>query len=309
MTRVPLEEKTKSRLAGLEPDGITVFSLDSGKVRGALLSGTAMVAQARANHRLGILETVALGQAYVCAGLLASTLKGDDRITVRMDCSGPLRGYQVEARASGEVRGYLFNPSITLDRPLESFDLSPFIQGGVLSVTRRQTGRTEPFTGQIELSGGGIAAEMSRYCLLSEQTNTAFFASVRFDREGSLLGSGGLFLQALPGASPEALDWAEKVIAGAPSLGTWFGEGGTRRDFAIRHFLFSGIDFLGEKAVSFECPCERDRFLAFLSAMERQDLEMALKSGARDAEGRPCVEVSCHHCGTSYAFAPAELSI
>lgn len=307
MTQLPLEPGMEERLASLEPDGIEIFTLDSGLVRGALLSGTAMTARARANHRLGVLETVALGQAFVCSGLLGSTLKDQDRIAVRMDCAGPLRGFQVEARADGGVRGYLFNQSIVVDAPLESFDLAPFIQRGVLSVTRYQTGRTEPFTGQVELSGGGIAQELTRYCLVSEQTNTAFFASVRLDREGRLFGAGGLFLQALPGASQEALDWAEKVLAGAPSLGTWFGEGNTRRDFIIRHFLFSGVDFLGKKEIAFNCPCERRRFLAFLKSMDAQDLEEALNHGARDAEGRPCVEVTCHNCGSVYTFLPEEV--
>jgi molecular chaperone Hsp33 len=307
MTPAPIDPALAARYASLQPDGLEIFTLDGGKIRGALLSSTALTAQARANHRLGILETVALGQALACGALLSSTIKGRDRISIRMDCEGPLGGFNVDADASGDVRGYLFRDSIAVDKPLDSFDLAPFIQRGALSVTRTIEGRTKPFTGRSELSGRGIAGELSRYFLVSEQTNTAFFVSVRLDTEGKLLGSGGLFLQALPGADPEALDWAEKVIAEAPSLGTWFGEGKSRREFVIRHFLFAGVDFLGEKKARFFCPCGRERFRSYLLAMKPQDLEKALVDGNREREGKPCIEISCHSCGTVYVFMGDEL--
>ncbi len=307
MIEVQLEEEVQDHLRSLEADGLEIFTLNSGKIRGALASASTLVAQMRANHGLGILETLALGQASICAALLSATIKGDDRLSLRLDCKGPLGGFQVESNALGDVRGYLFSQEIVLENPLESLDLAPLIQGGSLSLTRFQGGKTEPFTGYCELGGGGIAAELSRYFLISEQTNTAFFTSVRLDPKGKLYGAGGLYLQALPGADPEALDWVERVLASAPSLGTWLGEGKSLRQFIIQSFLFSDIDFLGHKAISFSCPCSRKRFIALLSAMDKEEIGKALAEGAAFSEGRPCIEVRCQHCNTLYSIFPEEL--
>lgn len=112
-------------LASIPSDGVSIFTLggsegpNGGEVRGAILSATSLVASMRASHGLGILETLILGQAYMAALLMASMLKGEDRLALRVDCDGPARGLAVEGRAStgkdgrrrNEVRGCLFeNP-------------------------------------------------------------------------------------------------------------------------------------------------------------------------------------------------------
>jgi len=83
------------------------FLLSGGAMRGVILNGTRMVNEMRSNHELGILETLVLGRAYLGAALMAADLKGNDRIAVRIECSGPIQGLNVEANAFAEVRGYL----------------------------------------------------------------------------------------------------------------------------------------------------------------------------------------------------------
>ena len=45
----------------IEKDGMSVFVMADGRFRGALFHGTTFVNQLRANHNLGILETMVLG--------------------------------------------------------------------------------------------------------------------------------------------------------------------------------------------------------------------------------------------------------
>ncbi|MBW2101383.1 MAG: Hsp33 family molecular chaperone HslO [Deltaproteobacteria bacterium] len=78
----------------------------------------------RAAHDLGILETLVLGRAYLGCSLMASDLKGRDKISLKIDCSGPVQGLVVEGNAFGEVRGYLVRVPIPLEKPLEDTDLS-----------------------------------------------------------------------------------------------------------------------------------------------------------------------------------------
>lgn len=93
---------------------------------GGIINGTIMINEMRANHRLGILETLVLGHAYIACGLMSAQLKGADRITLQVDCTGPVKGFIVESSAFNEVRGYLKNVPVPVDKPLEDFDLSPF---------------------------------------------------------------------------------------------------------------------------------------------------------------------------------------
>ena len=88
----------------------------------------------------------------------------------------------------------------------------------------------EPVTGTVEIRHRNIAKDLAEYFLVSEQTQTAFDTGIQFDREGRVVGAGGLYLQTMPGADPELVAAAERAFSAAPSLGTWFAEGGDRED-------------------------------------------------------------------------------
>lgn len=300
MITAELDRELRSRLDALSADGLTRFSMLGGTVRGALLSGSRLVAQARANHDLGIIESLALGQALVCAGLLSTTIKDGERIGLRMDCTGALKGFSVETRWDGRLRGYLFCDGIKLGAPLESFDLKPFIGSGTLSVMRAGPAG-EPYTGHISLVHGRIAEDITSYYLQSEQTRTAVAASVRFDAAGRIAGAGGLFLQALPGATDLDMEDTEDRMAELPSLGTWFAEGKTRAELLEQWFSAFEVELLSEGPVSFSCDCSKERYGAFLKNLGHDELRKMMDSGALPAE------ILCHNCGSVYEFSREEL--
>ncbi|GAB1481526.1 Hsp33 family molecular chaperone HslO [Treponema sp.] len=296
------DTELSTRLQTLEADGITRFSLLGNKIRGFLLSGIALSNQARTNHQLGILESLALSQAYMSALLLSSTMNEGDRCAIRMDCTGALRGFSVEGSWEGGVRGYLFNDTIHLDAPLDSFDLKPFIGTGTLSVIRMRSGK-EPFKGIIQLVHGRIAEDLAEYFLRSEQTRTAIGTSVRFDTEGRIAGAGALMLQALPGASDVDLEDAELRIREMPSLGTWFAEGHTRKELLQSWFAaFDPLTYSESKA-GFYCDCSRERFAQFLGALAGNELQSMIDESPHPAE------LICHNCASRYEFTKEELEV
>jgi len=194
----PYGDTLKEKLLASAKDRLHKFMLAEGAIRGAIMNGTRMVNEMRTNHELGILETLVLGRAYLGAVLMAADLKSDDRISIKFDCSGPIKGLVVEANAFGEVRGFLKQVPIPLDKPMESFSLSPLFGAGFLSVTKYLEDAKQPFTGQVMLEYGNIAKDLANYYLTSEQVPTAFNLSIKFDTQGRVTGAGGLFLQALP---------------------------------------------------------------------------------------------------------------
>jgi len=124
-------EDRKALLKAARKDRLHRFLLAEGRVRGVVLHATLMVNEMRRNHGLGILETLVLGRAYIGVAMMSAGLKGGERIRLQIDCSGPIQGLVVEANAFGEVRGYLKNVPIPVEKPLEDFDLSPFFGSGL----------------------------------------------------------------------------------------------------------------------------------------------------------------------------------
>ncbi|MDL2230076.1 Hsp33 family molecular chaperone HslO [Treponema sp. OttesenSCG-928-L16] len=294
------DEKQKQHLADIPGDGITRFSMLGGSVRGSLLAGTRLAAQARANHGLGILESLVLSQALVGAGLLSSTLKEGNRIGIKMDCTGPVRGFSAEASWDGKVRGYLFSNTIVLDKALESFDLKPFIGEGTLSVTRKPPSG-EPYTGHISLVHGRIAEDITEYFLRSEQIRTAMALSVHFDKRGAIAGAGGLFFQALPGAGDIDMEDTELRLRELPSLGTWFSQGFSRAELLSEWFSAFEVDVLAEDPVEFDCSCSKERFGSYLKTLGQAELEDMIRKGPFP------MELRCHNCSSVYPFSREDL--
>jgi len=298
----PYGNDLKAQLKASAKDKLYHFTLSDGTIRGALLHGTRMVNEMRANHELGILETLVLGHAYMAVALMCANLKGDERIGLKIDCSGPIKGLFVEANAFGEVRGYLKNIPIPIEKPLEDFNLSPFFGAGFLSVTKVYREAKQPFTGQVELKYGSIAKNLAYYYLTSEQTPSVFSLSIKFDPEGNVTGAGGLMLQVMPDADEATVSNLENMASHLPSIGTAFAEGEEPEKLILKNFKKLNPQFLGNHRIEFMCHCNHDRVEDMLKMLPLADLtDMAEK-------GPFPVEVKCHHCATPYQFNKEALS-
>jgi molecular chaperone Hsp33 len=287
-------------LAG-KRDRLYKFVLAGGRARGAILHATKLVSEMRANHETGILETLILGYAYLGAVLVSSSLKGAERLVLEISCDGPLRGLAAEANAFGEVRGYLREKHLSVSAPLESFDLSPFWGKGFLTVTRYPEGGKAPFAGQVALSSGSFALNLAHYSLQSEQTPSSYSLSVQFDRQGELEGAGGLLVQALPGADDALLSGLEAKVNALPRLGREFAEGVSPEALVLSYFGEYDPQFLESKRVEFMCHCRRERFLATLNVLGREELADLVKNGPY-----PLV-LTCVNCNTAYTFTQEEV--
>lgn len=300
------DDVLEKHLAAMQPDGLTIFTLEGDTIRGTLVSATTMVARmraahARAAHGLGLLETMVLGKAYIAASLLSTTIKGHDRLAIKVAGDGPAHGFSVECTSDGDVRGRLFAAPFELAAPPESLDTAPLVGGGTISITRFMEGRTDPVTGSAALKSGRIAEDLAWFYHISEQTRSSFTIGLHFDAEGRVAGAGGLFLQALPGATDEALDRVERLVYGLPSLGETFAAGAGRLDIVMRSFPFFDYNHLDEKPTRFHCACSKERLGAYLGAMSVGDLEEMATNGPFP------VEVTCHNCGSVYDFSQQEL--
>ncbi len=192
------DKELLEHLSSIEKDGMSIFVMADGRIRGALFNGSRFVNDMRAQHKLGILETMILGQACLCGALMIPTMKGREHLVYRYDTNGPAAGFSVEADSAGTVRGFLLQNPVPVEKPLENWDLSPFFGPGTVSVTRMQEGNKVPQTGTTEIMFRNIAQDLTWYFQQSEQIQTAFNTSILMDRAGRVTGAGGLFLQVMP---------------------------------------------------------------------------------------------------------------
>ncbi len=290
-----------ARLAGLAPDGVTIFTLEGDSIRGALVSSTRMTALMAQAHELGPLETLVLGKAFCAAALLSVTLKGNDRLSLKAEGSGPAQGYVVECSADGSVRGRLFAAPFDMSSLPEHFDSGDLVGPGSLSITRLLAGRTQPVSGLAAAQTGRLAEDLAYYYQVSEQLRTSFTLSAHFDDSGRVAGAGGLYLQALPFASDEALDRVERLVYGLPSLGETFATGASRMDVCLRSFPFFDFNMLDERPVRFLCPCDRERMSSFIAALPEAELVDLAEHGPFP------VELRCHNCNSNYRYKKDEI--
>ncbi len=294
-------ESLKDRLLASAKDRLYNFLLADGAIRGAVLHGTHMVNEMRANHELGILETLVLGRAYLGVALMSANIKGIESVSLKIECSGPIKGLTVEANTFGEVRGFLKNVPIPIDKPMENFDLSPFFGAGFLSVIRNMADAKQPFTSKIALEYGNIAQDLANYYLTSEQIPTAFNLSIKYDKHGHVTGAGGLFLQAMPGADEGLAAELEERVIQIPSLGEVFTEGQEPQGLIQAVFKKYAPRFIANKRIEFMCHCSPERLHSILKMLPHDQLQ-----DIRDKGPFP-LEMRCHFCNTLYHFSKEEI--
>lgn len=292
----------KEQLIAARDDRLYNFLLKNDTYRGVVINGVRLINEMRANHNLGILETLILGQAYLAALLLSSTLKDGARLRLQIECQGPVKRLVAEADSYGAVRGYLGHAPIPIDKPLESFDTAPFFGPGILAVTRYLPDAKTPFTGQVALKHGNLAMDLAEYYLQSEQTSSAFNLSISFDKEGNVNGAGALMIQAMPGSSHSSDVIMASVVENLPSIGQTFAKGVKPKDFVADQFMIFEPRFLADHRVEFFCNCSKNRMLSVLQMLPEEEKLDMLEHGPFP------IEMTCQFCGTSYSFDHAQLT-
>jgi molecular chaperone Hsp33 len=301
MTKTKLPLTDKEYLLARDGDRLTKFIADGGRIRGAYVQGNLVVREMAASHGLGVFETYVLGQAYLAGLLMASNLKGDDRINLSIKVDGPAGGFTVDSNGYGEVRGHLDRVPFLVPEGTEP-TLKEILGTGLLQVTRYLEKNRVPVTGTVEYIPGSLAQSLAHYYDQSEQIPTAFDLSLSFDREGTLLGAGGLVLQALPGYDPSRWDAMARRLYELPTIGENAAE--SHDPAALLGFWFSDFEpkVLESRRVEFFCPCSKDKFSRFLRGLPAQDRTSIL------ADGPFPLETVCHNCSSTYRFDREELA-
>ena len=269
-----------------------------GQFKISVVKTTEVVQTAKDNHQLSLLNTVLLGRTLTAAMLLASELKGEERIQVRLEGSGPAGMIVAEANRVGEIRGYVQNPSAELDYSDQDVSIADGIGLGILTVSKTLYNEAEPRTSTIELVKGDVTADMAHYMAQSEQILSAFLLDVSVDDEGNVNQAGGLLIQRLPEAEEESVEKLQKTVASLPPVSEMLSDSKYIDD--IMHLACTpfNVKELDRQPVHFFCRCSPKRFRNALSLLSYDDL--------KEMEGES-QEIVCHYCSNRLTIPKEEI--
>lgn len=308
------DDELISHLNSLEEDKLRIFTMADGRVRGALFHGTRFVNQLRAQYNLGILETYILGQAALCSALTIPMMKDMEHTSIKYEGAGSAEGFNVEADSSGYVRGYLYNEHIPVTKPLENWDLKPFLGEGNLIFSRIHKDDKFPQSSTVSVEGSNIAKDFAYYFAQSEQINTAFNSSIQFDKLGRVVGAGAMYIQIMPKTGgtaklgsqvdshqeeddeeEELLRKVENAFKACPSIGLLYSEKEVdSEDIILGLFREFNPTITLKRDITFDCPCNEDYYIKYLKTLPADQIADIKKNGPDP------LEITCRNCGSIY---------
>ncbi len=276
-------------------DGVARALVPGLNLKVSVVVASAAAREARALHRLQTAAASLLGQALAGAALIASLQKDNSRINLQLECDGALRGLLVDASASGDVRGYVKNPHVSVELAEGAFRWRGALgNSGFLSVLR-DVGEGEFYRSSVELTAMALADDLNKYFEVSDQVMTRMALDVVAEPDEPLSILAGVLIQALPDGDVKAL---EKLGAELPERlrAAVNGPAGLRVTpesvlTAVCAELSPQIMMIGP--LQWKCTCSKEKVLSTLAALGRAEVQDIF-----DTQGSAAV--TCQFCSTRH---------
>ena len=273
----------------------------NGSVRAFAADATETVGEAQRRHQTWPTASAALGRAMTAGVMLGAMLKGDDKVTLKIQGGGPIGAILVDSDADGKVRGYVTNPQTQIDSSVKGkLDVKGAVgTDGMLSIVK-DLGMKENFTGQTPIVSGEIAEDLTYYFAISEQVPSSVGLGVLVDIDNSILAAGGFIIQLMPDTDDETITAIEKRLAHIEPVSTMIQRGLTPEEILEEVLGQDNVQILDKMPVKFECNCSKERFAeGILGLGEKEIREMIEEQGM--------AETQCHFCLEKYHYSKAEL--
>ena len=278
------------------------MSMD-GFVKAVAIRSTEMVRRGAQIHKTSVNATAAFGRALTACSMMGNMQKVENgSMTLQIKGGGPIGSTVCVSDATGNVRGYVYEPNVPLvEKYPGKLDVGATVgTDGTLTVIR-DLQMKEPYVGSVELVSGEIGDDVTAYFAQSEQTPTACALGVLVDVDQSVKVAGGYILQLLPGAPEETIDALEKGIKRAGAVTAMLEQGMTPEDILGQVCGDLGIVFMETTEVSYKCYCDRNRVTAALLSLGKKELTEIYEEGKT-------FPVECQFCDTVYEYTPEDIA-
>ncbi|KAB2458775.1 redox-regulated molecular chaperone HslO [Bacillus sp. CH126_4D] len=273
-----------------------------GEVRAYSVRTTNTVSEAQRRHDTWRTASAALGRSLTAGTMMGAMLKGDQKLTIKVEGNGPIGPILVDAHANGDVRGYVTNPHVDFEGT-EQGKLRVYQAVGTEGFVTviKDIGMREPFIGQSPIVSGELGEDFTYYFAVSEQTPSSVGVGVLVNGDDSVLAAGGFILQIMPGAQEETISFIEDRLQKIPPVSTLIEQGLSPEELLYAVLGEDKVKVLEVMDVQFNCTCSRERIESVLISLGETELEQI-----REEEEE--TEVHCHFCNERYKFSKEDIT-
>ncbi|BAB03806.1 Hsp33 family molecular chaperone HslO [Halalkalibacterium halodurans] len=272
-----------------------------GKVRAYALKATEMVNEAVRRQDTWPTASAALGRTMMAGTMMAAMLKGDAKLTVKVEGDGPIGAIIVDSQANGQTRGYVKNPHVHFElNEHGKLDVARAVgTNGSLSVVK-DIGLRDHFTGSVPLVSGELGEDFTYYFVSSEQTPSSVGVGVLVNPDNSVLAAGGFVLQLMPGADDAIISEIEKRLQTIPPISKLVEAGMPPEEILAALLGDDNVKILEKMPIEFACQCSKERIARAIISLGKDEIRAMIEEDGG-------AETTCHFCNEVYLFSKEEL--
>lgn len=270
---------------------------DDGGVLCSAINSTDMVREMARLHEASPVVTAALGRMTTAASIMGGMLKYEgDTLTLRINGGGPCGTLTAVADYRGNVKCCAGNAGANVpQKPDGSLDVAGVIgSDGTLTVVK-DMGLKEPYCGQIPLTSGNIADDITAYYAESEQLPTVVSLGIIFGEGAKIEAAGGFMVQVVPPISEKSIMVLEENIKKMDGINEMLEHGLSPDEIALNALSGLGGEILDAWEARYYCDCSRERTRGILMTLGKKEIEKL-------ANEQKETEVCCHFCNKKYVF-------
>ncbi|MGE5372679.1 MAG: Hsp33 family molecular chaperone HslO [Solirubrobacterales bacterium] len=270
-------------------------------IRMMLAETTHLVEEARVRHDAAPTAAAALGRILTAAVMMASDMKQEESVTLRVNGGGPLGTILAVAPGDGTVRGSVSEPNVDVPEKYRGkLDVGAAVGTNGFFEVVRDMGLKAPFTGSVPLVSGELAEDLAYYFTLSEQVPSLVALGVYREPDRVITAAGGLIIQALPGADDDALVCLEERVSALGPITTMLQETESLEELAGKIMGPIPYRIIDERPLAFRCRCSEEKVLSIIRSMQLEDIEHAIREHGH-------LEVRCNFCNETYSYLPHQV--
>ena len=284
--------------------------IEDADLRALAVVSTETCRDACSRHLCAPTAAMVTSEALTSALLLARLQKEPHRVTLHIECDGPIGGIVADADDDGGVRGFPRMPAVHFPGPDAPLTEPAF--GGRANVhVLQELQPGEWYKGTVEMPGRSVSRGIEAYLASSQQTESVVDVQCVLGADGLPSLVVGVLFQRLPAGSRAAIEairvrlaegWLADYVHGAaasdePVTGARILDGILGGPEAKGG---DNIQLLERATVSFRCRCDRHRVVNALITLGDADLAEMIREG-------DTASVTCDFCRDTYEVSTDEL--
>lgn len=271
------------------------------QVRAYATRTTETVSEAQRRHQTWPTASAALGRSMTFGVMMGAMLKGDAKLTIKVEGGGPIGAILVDSNSKGEVRGYVTNPQTHFELNAKGkLDVARAVgTEGTLTIVK-DLGLKDHFSGQVPIVSGELGEDFTYYLVTSEQVPSSVGVGVLVNPDNTILASGGFIIQLLPGTSDETITLIEERLRRIDPISKLIQRGLTPEQILEEVLGENNVRILEKQPVAFKCQCSKERIENAVISLGAHEIQAMI-----DEEGQ--AEAQCHFCNEVYLLTREDL--